>query len=339
MNNLQVRGLRERLVSAMTTRPVPKRLRDNFLPLDTDVNKIVEGSLRRNFFPEHVPYGQSVDDYLDTSQGSKDLQDHLSGRVQWFRSWIIPWLNSILPLKGAHILEIGSGTGASTFALAEQGAHVFGLDLSSGALATAGDRCRAFGLDVQFVRGNAADIGSLFAGRGLEAIVFFAVLVHLTWDERIRSLRAAWDLMEENRFLIVIEAPNRLWYTDIHTTNEPFYNWLPDEAAICYSRWLLNSTRNDVSIAISEEDRVRLCRAGRGVSFHEFTIAWNMVPNNLPVISCAVEFHERKWISRTISSVSAARRYRDFLSSRVPDLHPAFLMPSLDLAFRKTRQN
>jgi len=62
-------------------------------------------------------------------------------------------------------------------------------------------------------------------------IIFYASLEHMT------SLVNAWSLLSNNGVLCVIEAPNRLWYFDSHTSGLPFYYWLPDEIAIKYSRF------------------------------------------------------------------------------------------------------
>jgi predicted SAM-dependent methyltransferase len=64
--------------------------------------------------------------------------------------------------------------------------------------------------DAKFIQANATELSS-FANPGqISAIIFFAVLEHMTWEERLTSLRAAWDLLQKGQHLIVIESPNRL---------------------------------------------------------------------------------------------------------------------------------
>jgi len=322
------------LAKTLARRPrIPRHIRDRFLPLTPERRQAVEESLRSNFYADRTVHSAPPEVYLATPEGRADMESHVVGRLEMFRAWVAPWLDSLFKLDGARVLEIGCGTGASTVALAEQGCHVVGLDVSAAALASARDRCRAYGWNPQFVEANATGIASLFAGEKFDAILFFAVVEHLTWDERIRSLQAAWDLLPANSVLAVIEAPNRLWYVDIHTTDEPFYNWLPDETAIAYTRYIDGPSRQ-LFTETPENAKLHLARLGRGVSYHDFAIAWNIPPGKLPVAGYMAEFHERKWRS-TIARLSAGGRYRKLLASVVPDLHPGFLQPSLDLAFRK----
>ena len=327
-------GMRQ-LAANLVRRPrVPQHIRDKFLPLTPQVRQAVEQSLRANFYADRTVHSTSPEIYLNTSEGRADLESHVVGRLEGFRTWVAPWLDSLLKLNGARILEVGCGTGASTVALGEQGCHVVGLDVSAPALASACDRCAAYGLKPEFVEANATSMVSRFAGEKFDAILFFAVVEHLTWEERIGSLKAAWDLLPDKGILAVIEAPNRLWYVDIHTTDEPFYNWLPDETAIAYTRYLHGGPSRHLFEEPAEEAKLHLARLGRGVSYHDFVIAWNIPPERLPVAGYMAKFHERKW-QGTIARLSAASHYRKLLGSVAHGVHPAFLQPSLDLAFRK----
>jgi len=325
--------IRQRVRAAVRRPRVPSYIREKYLPLSADRRQAVEHSLRSNFFAAGSSTGESAELYLQTPEGQADFEDHVLGRLQMFRTWIVPWLDSLLKLDGARILEIGCGTGASTVALAEQRAQVTGVDIDAPALASARDRAAAYGVSAKFVETNATSIASVFAGENFDAILFFAVLEHLTWEERIDSLRAAWDMLPPHGLLAVIEAPNRLWYVDIHTTEEPFYNWLPDETAIAYTRYIHGPSRHLFNEP-ADLAKLQLARLGRGVSYHDFVIAWNIPPSQLPVAGYVAKFHERRW-SRAVDRLTAGGRYRRFLSSVAPGLSPAFLQPSLDLAFRK----
>jgi 2-polyprenyl-3-methyl-5-hydroxy-6-metoxy-1,4-benzoquinol methylase len=327
----------ERRLWAATRRPrVPRRIRDKYLPFNAACLQRVEESLRSNYFTDTSCRHESAEVYLQTPEGRADLEDHVGGRLRNFREWLVPWLDSLCKLERARILEIGCGTGACTVALAEQGADVVAVDISALALASARDRCAAYGLSPRFVQGSVPAIFSALAGETPDIILFSAVLEHLTWNERIDSLRAAWDLLRENSLLVILEAPNRLWYADIHTTNEPFYNWLPDEAAIAYTCYLPGPSHH-LFEEPEREAKLHLARLGRGVSYHEFVIAWNIPVGRLPIVSYMAQFHSKHW-RETLARFSPGGRYRTFLANFVPDLHPAWLQPSLDLAFRKKAQ-
>jgi len=326
-------SFKDRVRTAIRKPRVPAQVRARFRPLTAEMQAAIESSLRTHFFAEENGSKGSAEAYLATPEGKADFDDHLTGRLQQFRTWVVSWLDSLFRLDGARILEIGCGTGASTVALSEQGAQVVGLDVSGAALASARDRCSAYGLQPKFVQANAMDMPSLFTDERFDAILFFAVVEHLTWEERIRSLRAAWELLPAKGTLVVIEAPNRLWYVDIHTTDEPFYNWLPDEAAIAYTRYIGGPSRHLFTEA-ADEAKVHLARLGRGVSYHDFVVAWNIPAGQLPVLGCMASFHETMW-GKALTQLSPGGRYRKLLASAAPDVHPAFLEPCLDVAFRR----
>ena len=83
-------------------------------------------------------------------------------RLEIDRRMTIPWIDNGVGLKGKRILEIGCGTGASTVALAEQGAIVTGIDIDRGALSVARDRLKAYNLQAEIVFMNGADISNTY---------------------------------------------------------------------------------------------------------------------------------------------------------------------------------
>jgi SAM-dependent methyltransferase len=62
-------------------------------------------------------------------------------------------LDAVEPLDGARVLDFACGTGVTSAWLADRGATVTGLDLSSESTARAGEFCRATGAEVTFVTG------------------------------------------------------------------------------------------------------------------------------------------------------------------------------------------
>ena len=67
-------------------------------------------------------------------------------------------LEALSPLEGRNILEIACGTGRFTVMLAERGADIVGLDISSAMMAEGRKKARAAGVAdrIEFLRGDAA---------------------------------------------------------------------------------------------------------------------------------------------------------------------------------------
>jgi ubiquinone/menaquinone biosynthesis C-methylase UbiE len=67
-------------------------------------------------------------------------------------------LDALNPLDGRNVLEIACGTGRFTTMLAERGADIVGLDISSAMMAEGRKKARAAGVAdrIEFIRGDAA---------------------------------------------------------------------------------------------------------------------------------------------------------------------------------------
>ena len=272
--------------------------------------------------------------YRNTSDEG-DLVKALEARLNEDRSVIIPWIDAAFPLDGARVLEVGCGTGESTLALAEQGASVTGIDVDAGAQAVARERLRLHKLDAEFHNINAVDAAKALAGRQFDIVVFFAALEHMTLDERLASMRATWSLLAPGGIWVVVEAPNRLWFWDGHTSMDNFYHWLPDELA---SRWGHRGSRAAFAEAFPKDapfDPVHVARWGRGVSFHEFDLAFGDA-RALDVVSNKRDFllasNPLLWAH---ALVSRTRRYESFLEKLEPKVNRAFFRQYLDIIIRK----
>jgi 2-polyprenyl-3-methyl-5-hydroxy-6-metoxy-1,4-benzoquinol methylase len=322
---------RHAMLTQLVEPHTPSALRRNHRQLSAEDQRKLKESLIRNFFTDTSYYPDPPDIYLATEMGQSDLNDHLTGRLSSFRSIVVPWLDATIPLKGKRILEIGAGTGASTVALAEQGARVFGIDVSEGALTVARERCRLYNLEASFTTGNAAKLDQVIGDLSFDCIVYFAVLEHMTWPERFASLSTAWKRLKPGQHLVVIETPNRLWHTDTHTSGEPFFHWISDEVAYDYSRCTKREIYNRTfSGPITDAGRTLLARWGRGSSYHEFALSFDLSPEALPVVSHLAEFRKQ--------GLAALRPGNDFeaiLRKLAPGIHPGFLTSYLDLIFEK----
>lgn len=327
------------LIKRIIVPKVPKHLSSNFRYIDAEKMQAISESIQQNYFSRQI-WGDvetTSDAWSSSDEGKADLHDHLEKRLDEFRQMIVPWLNSAKPLAGARILEIGCGTGASTVALAEQGAKVVAIDIDEESLAVAKCRCSMYRLKVDFFTANATDMPSLFSGYDFNFIIFFASLEHLTLEERIHALKGCWNMLSQDNLLCIIETPNRLWYFDNHTSLLPFFHWLPDELAFLYSRFSPRQPFCESYRALSDDGMQSFLRHGRGVSFHEFDISIKKA-EELDVVSSLFPYIRYKsWFGLTELAWRFTRmhRYESFLRRVGPHLHKGFYEPRLDLIIRK----
>jgi len=240
---------------------VSKELKNNFRCIDgKDETKIKEGVLRYLY--------KEIGGY-----STRAFQEHMFDRLEDDRRRVIPWLDNMHKLNGASVLEIGCGTGASTVTLCEQKAEVTAIDVDESAIEAANIRMDAYNLKADIRCLNAVDMLDAFCGKCFDFVIFYASLEHMTFDERINALRAAFEMLKPGGNVVLVEIPNRLWYIDEHTSKEPFYNWLPDLLAMEYSRYTQRKVFNNGFDAVSEVDVLNFARWGRGVSYHEIEIA------------------------------------------------------------------
>ena len=308
---------------------IPQHLKNRQRVLSSADKEKLEHSLRENFF------SKNKDSYLNSSIGSKDLNDHLTGRLEADRSSVIPWLDSVMRLDAKRILEIGCGTGASTIALAEQGANLIGIDVDSLAIRDAKTRCKLYDLNVEFHLCNAVDIELLFSHKQFDMIIFYASLEHMTYHERIASLSSAWNLLGSGGVLAIIETPNRLWYFDSHTSNLPFFHWLPDELAMEYSKMSSRESFNKGFSTQASDDYTKFMRWGRGMSYHELELAISDIELK-ESINCLADFiRNQRFLSWLKWRISKIHSYQTILNKQNPAISHAFLESYLNLTIKK----
>ncbi|MHB1305372.1 MAG: class I SAM-dependent methyltransferase [Acidiphilium sp.] len=272
---------------------------------------------------------------LDPSD-TNDLYSELHGRLNEDRWTVIPWLDTAMPLFGAHILEIGCGTGASTVALAEQGAHVVGIDVHEPSLTIARDRCALYKMPAALHLCNAMELPPEIAGGTFDMVLFFATLEHMTLSERTQSLRQAFAILRPGGLLGIIEAPNRLWFYDGHSSFANFYHWLPDELAIEHARRSKRSILAD-AVNVKGHEGIGLARFGRGVSYHDVELALGECPI---VISNKTDFMRRRSPTLRLHAIlSGKRRYERFLERLEPGINRGFFREYLDVLIQKPIRN
>jgi ubiquinone/menaquinone biosynthesis C-methylase UbiE len=192
------------------------------------------------------------------------------------------YLRALLTRKGLvgptrTAVEVGCGTGTKSLSLAGLFGTYIGIEINDVQVKEAETRNRLYGSDsTRFVSANAADALRNRQAYGIpdkiDVLILYAVLEHLTLEERRIVIGLADEVMTHGGSVLVMESPNRLIPYDAHTSGLQFFNWLPDELANDAARIgaanpeIRNMLRpwEDPSAPIS------LARAGRGVSYHDF---------------------------------------------------------------------
>jgi 2-polyprenyl-3-methyl-5-hydroxy-6-metoxy-1,4-benzoquinol methylase len=302
---------------------IPPSLRRQHTAIDAAGVKRIRESIETHY---HQGW-RSKERYTPASYEG-DLNAHLYARLDSDRRFVVPWLNAARPLKGMRVLEIGCGTGSSSVALAEQGADVTAIDIDVPALKVAQERCRAHGVTVDIKEANAKDLTGF--GR-MDAVLWFASLEHMTQEERLQSLSEGWSLLSRGGLLAIIETPNRLWFFDHHTSQLPFFNWLPHDLAFAYSQFSSRENFRATYREPSAEMMGHFLRRGRGASYHEIDVAIAPTQTLDTVSSLTSHFGWR----RRIRMGRIARRYKALLRVLRPDLHEGWFDPDLDVVIRK----
>ena len=315
--------------AALDTIALPSRLRRRHRRLSpTESSRFTEEV--RTFLVEHR--GVSLDSV------ERAVTDTVSERVAAHRRKTVPWIDSFCDLDGLRILEVGSGHGASTLAIAEQGARVTATDIDANALALGERRLTAVGLSAEFLTLDAADIGEQFDPSTFDAVLFYASLEHMTTEERLRAIAGAFQVVRAGGFVIVAETPNRLWPYDSHTSRLPFFLWLPDDIAYEYARFSPRAGFSDLYGGSAEPKPMKhFLRRGRGVSFHDFELALNQRARDFEVVSAMQLWRRRRNAARQLAwSASSHGRFERALRARAPDVHPGFFQPFLYLALQRS---
>lgn len=295
---------------------VPKKIKKKFIILSDEYLNGIKESLLSNYF-----IGES-------SYCKEDLEDHITGRINISRFKIIPWISREIGLDKKKLLEIGSGTGSSSVTFAEQGAIVTGLDVDKASLKVASIRAELLNLDIKYLNLSATEIKNL--NEQFDIVIYYATLEHMTTEERIYSLKQAWNALKNKGHLIVVEAPNRLWIEDTHTSELPFFQWLPDNLAYLYS---VKSNKQSFNSKYLDNEYLHMqqfLRRGRGVSFHEFELAFE----NLDKLQILGSLNRLVFSKGLINTFIYKKIYKMYISKFVKH-HKAFTEEYLDLIIVK----
>ena len=308
--------LLKKIYNFILLKKVPKKIKKNFIKLSEEYEKEIKEFLLNSYFDKN----QKIE--------NNDLEDHISKRIIVSRSKIIPWIMQTLELKNKKVLEVGSGTGSSSITLAEQGAVVTGIDLDNSSLKVAKHRAQILDLEIKFLELSGIEIHTL--NQSFDVVIYYAALEHMTIEERIDSLQQAYSLLSKSGYLIIVEAPNRLWIEDTHTSELPFFQWLPDNLAYNYSKFSKKPSFNSKYLDSEFLKLDEFHRRGRGVSFHEFDLAF-MNSDNLNIVS---SLNRLVYSKNLINTFVYKKLYKSYLK-KFTNKHKSFFEEYLDLIIQK----
>lgn len=305
----------------------PAYIKEKFISLNDSAKADLEKAVTK-----YLSADANAEDYAHT------FNSHSFGRLNNFRKRHIYFLDKMASLKGKKVLEIGCGTASSSIALAEQGAYVYGLDVDDTSLILAKERIALYKLDnqIELKLGNATELDKIYQEDYFDVVIFFASIEHMTYEERVLALAAAWKVLKKGGALCILGTPNRLWMFDSHTSMLPFYYWLPDEIAFQYTRFSQRQHFKELYKRDYQQTQEEFARWGRGVSYHELELAIKPV-SELKVLGDLHSFERPKTFLQQFSYKRTDDfKYKQVLSNQGPKgLHMGFYEYYLDIAIQK----
>ena len=188
--------------------------------------------------------------------------------------FIIPQLKALgRPLDQLRALEIGCGEGPKACALAPLFKEYVGIDLDEDGLTKGQNNAKALGITNADLRlQEASDLPDILANEQFDVIFLYAVLEHLTVEERLTTLMLCWEALPEDGLLYIGEAPNRIAPIDYHSSKLPYFHMMPPELAGEFID--MSSHESWIKRVRSEATQeLGLYRNGQHVGFHEFQLA------------------------------------------------------------------
>lgn len=169
--------------------------------------------------------GLAADVPLGAAQQAS-LDQNLDLRPAYFRNAVIPWLRRMLGRDPFRVVEIGSGLGSSTEALAPFAKHICCFEIDKTTLPIAKFRLERLGSKNFDIQTRLFDESAARMLSDIDGVFLPAVLEHTTVEECLDILRNAWSVLNPGGWLCVVDTPNRLQPMDYHTSSLPFFSML-----------------------------------------------------------------------------------------------------------------
>ncbi len=249
-------------------------MNEEYVISDQSILQDIENVLRATIFAD------KTDNFLSSDQGQTDVKANVFDRYNRSLRYTVPWALKAIDLTEKNVVEVGCGTGSSTAAFSHFVRNIAGYDIDEMSIKAATQRMQIMGIknaSLHFVTPEKL-LDRLLVDHpdGIDVILLYAVLEHQTIKERHQTIKQCWNMLRPGGIIIVTDTPNLLCYHDYHTSQLPFAHMLSTEL---YSMYVSRSPRDgfkddfpeDVNTSV-EDLETKICRWGRGVSYHDFEI-------------------------------------------------------------------
>lgn len=209
---------------------------------------------------------------------SEKLQNHeFDVRFSKATNFLIPFLTSSMDTKNKIALEIGCGKGAKAIPLSKIFKEYHGFDIVKNEIDYAKNVQRQFNFKNLFFEINEAkNLRSYLSNKKFDVIVLYAIVEHLTIQEKIETLNMCWESLSDDGYLFIGEAPNRMLPIDYHSTKLSYFQQMPFELMKLYYENSPNSHWKSImrkSIKSGDFETRALYRHGLHVGFQEFDLS------------------------------------------------------------------
>lgn len=144
--------------------------------------------------------------------------------------FLVAFINQIPDLHQKTALEVGCGRGAKAVVLSQFFKQYVGIDIAKSKIELAKKVSSNFKItNIDFIHDEAANIEHFLSGyrEKFDVIILYAILEHLTIEEKINLLRCCWEYLNDDSYLFIGEAPNRMVPVDYHSSKMLYFQQMP----------------------------------------------------------------------------------------------------------------
>lgn len=286
-----------------------------------------------------IYHSGATKEWLASETGKDATQYEAVSRYTSACRWVVPWALKYCPLAGADVIDIGCGTGATMTAFSHVANRIVGYEIEEKSVTAAHRRFAIMGCSnceaTLVTPDQQLDLIRAEHPNGAQFVLLFAVLEHLTQEERQHYLSTVWrDILRPGGYLIVVDTPNRLAYFDAHTSHLPFFHLLPPELGLRYFNRspraeFVNGMRD--YIGGTADPAIGLHRWGLGPSYHDFEIAFDVASLDGLIVANGFEWEMTNWFPPGIDDQTLIH----YFIERGVDKDIGFARCVLNLIFRK----